>query len=76
MNMLSPPVSSDLWLAQVFASQAARDGGVVRRKVRDVEMIVGRGVFEAAIRHRGFHLVENGGQFVIFCNDAPIRVVL
>jgi len=31
------PDLCDLWLRQLFSAQAARDGGVVRRKVRDVE---------------------------------------
>jgi len=60
----------------MMSSRAARDGGVVRRKVRDVERIIGRAAFEAEIRRRGFHVVENAGQFVIFCNAESIRQIV
>ena len=68
-------VTAEDFFAEMFGSRAARDGAVVRRKVRDVERIVGREVFLAEIRRRGYPAVENAGQFVIFCNQEPIRRV-
>ena len=62
-------------LAALFSAQAARDGDVVRRSVRDVERILGRTVFERELRRRGYRAVENSGQFVIFCNRAPVRPI-
>ncbi len=67
-----PPV---VWMQQVFDAKAARQGGVVRRKLRDVERTVGLDAFRQEIRRRGYHAVENAGQVVIFCNNAPIRVL-
>lgn len=72
MNALPLFLSSDHWIAHLFASQSAREGGVVRRKVRDVERFVGREAFLTDMRRRGFPVVENAGQFVIFCNREPI----
>lgn len=63
------------WLAAVFAARAARQGGVVRRSVRDVEREVGRDAFEAEVRRRGFHLVECGGQFIVICNSGRLTLV-
>lgn len=57
----------------LFASRAARQGAVIRRKVRDVEKAVGRDAFRAELERRGFSAVENAGQFVIFCNREPVR---
>ncbi len=68
-------VPADIWLLQLFSSKSARAGGVVRRSVRDVERIVGRDHFEGELKRRGYHAVENSGQLVIFCNNAPIRVI-
>ncbi|WP_245964100.1 N-(5'-phosphoribosyl)anthranilate isomerase [Roseovarius spongiae] len=65
----------ETWLYAVFASKAAIKGGVVRRAVRDVERLMGRRAFEAEVRRRGFHMVENAGQFIVFCNDEPVHVV-
>ncbi|NGM47131.1 N-(5'-phosphoribosyl)anthranilate isomerase [Rhodobacter sp. SGA-6-6] len=71
-----PPLSQDQFFGELFASKAARDGAVIRRQVRDVERYVGRAAFMAEIRRRGFSLVENAGQFVIFCNRGPLRRLL
>lgn len=73
--MMPIQLSPDQWLYSIFASKSAIGGGVVRRAVRDVERLVGLAAFETELRRRGFHAVENAGQFVIFCNDAPVRVV-
>ena len=48
-------------------------GAIIRRKVRDVERYIGREAFLAETKRRGFPVVENAGQFVIFCNNKPIR---
>ncbi|MCL4188807.1 MAG: hypothetical protein KJZ85_14465 [Rhodobacteraceae bacterium] len=63
------------WLAAVFAAGAVGRGGIVRRAVRHVEREVGRPAFEAAVRARGFHLVECGGQFVVICNTGRMTLI-
>ncbi|UWQ20538.1 N-(5'-phosphoribosyl)anthranilate isomerase [Jannaschia sp. W003] len=72
--LLSPAATQ--WLAQLFESRAARDGAVIRRKMRDVDRRVGRAPFLAEMRRRGFGVVENAGQYVIFCNREPLRRVV
>jgi hypothetical protein len=76
--MISLPacITPDQWLRQVFSAKAAIDGGVIRRQVRDVERILGRSSFEAEVRRRGYRMVENAGQYVIFCNREPVRIVV
>jgi hypothetical protein len=69
---LIPP---DIWLLQLFSAKTAREGGIVRRQIRDVERIVGRANFERELRRRGYHSVENAEQYVIFCNAEPVRVL-
>lgn len=69
-------MSPDHWLRQMMSSQAARDGGVIRRRVRDVDRIIGREAFVREMQRRGFHVVENAGQFVIFCNREAVRLVV
>ena len=75
MFPLADYISADEWLRQLFSSKAARDGGVVRRKVSDVERIVGCLRFEHEIRRRGFRAVQNGQQYVVFCNRESIRLI-
>jgi len=75
MSELRVLVPADIWLFQLFSAKTARQGGIVRRSVRDVERIVGRENFQAELMRRGFHAVENSGQYVIFCNNAPVHVV-
>lgn len=75
--MTNPPqfLSPEAWVSHLFSSQAAREGAVIRRKIRDIERFVGRAAFLAEMTRRGFPVVENAGQFVIFCNREPIRRV-
>lgn len=75
MTELAPFLTPEKWLTQVFNCQAAARGGVVRRQVRDVERIVGRDRFLFEIDRRGFHLIENAGQYIILCNHDPVRVL-
>ncbi len=70
------PVTPAVFFAEMFASQAARDGAVARRKIRLVEKYVGRDLFCAEMRRRGYCVVENAGQFVVFCNAEPVRRVV
>ena len=76
MTSLPACLSADHWVSHLFTSQAARQGGVIRRKVRDVERFVGREPFLEEMRRRGFPVVENAGQFVIFCNREPLRRIV
>ncbi|MBL9075276.1 N-(5'-phosphoribosyl)anthranilate isomerase [Tabrizicola sp.] len=75
MSAMPEFLSSDQWISHLFSSQAAREGGVIRRKVRDVERYVGRETFLQEMKRRGFPVVENAGQFVIFGNQESIRQV-
>ncbi|OYU18516.1 MAG: N-(5'-phosphoribosyl)anthranilate isomerase [Rhodobacteraceae bacterium PARR1] len=70
------PFTPHGWIAHLFNSQAARDGAVIRRQVRDVERYVGRDVFLTEMQRRGFPVLENAGQFIIICNSEPIRRVV
>lgn len=73
VKRLIPP---EVWMQQIFDAKAARQGGVVRRSRRDIDRTVGLPMFEAELHRRGYHAVENSGQVVIFCNNAPIRVLV
>jgi hypothetical protein len=75
MSVMPQFMSSDQWISHLFSSHSAREGGVIRRKVRDVERYVGREPFLDEMKRRGFPVVENAGQFVIFCNREPLRRV-
>lgn len=75
MIAMTTPISPEHWMRQLFSSKSARDGGVVRRKVRDVDRIVGRTKFETEVRRRGFKAVQNGSQYVIFCNKEGLRLI-
>ena len=76
MHELALPVTSQEWMWQMFATKTALDGGVVRRKVSDVERLVGRDAFLAAMKKRGFRVVENAGHFVVFCNSDDVLLRL
>ncbi|NDV01966.1 N-(5'-phosphoribosyl)anthranilate isomerase [Pseudoroseicyclus tamaricis] len=70
------PVTPQVFFDELLSSRAARRGEVVRRNVRVVERYVGREIFVREMRRRGYSVVENAGQFVIFCNSAPVRRIV
>ena len=74
MDKLPDYMSPQQWLDQIFSAKSAMQGGVVRRKVRDVERFVGRPLFRDELRKRGYRAIENNGNFVIFCNRAPLNL--
>ncbi|WP_306152940.1 N-(5'-phosphoribosyl)anthranilate isomerase [Roseovarius sp. MMSF_3281] len=73
MKTLPRHLTPDIWLQQVFTSTEARKGGVVKRKIRDVERLVGRHAFLHEVERRGFQAVENHQHYVVFCNTLPLR---
>jgi hypothetical protein len=76
MGEMFLPVSSQEWMRQMFATKTALDGGVVRRKVSDVERLIGREAFLFAMKRRGFRVVENAGHFGVFCNSEDVLLRL
>lgn len=75
MPPLPAPISPDRWIGRLFGARIAAEGGIVGRKVSDVERLVGRRRFLHEIDQRGYRVVENAGQCVIFCNRDPVIVL-
>ena len=73
MQTRNSPLSPEVWLNDLFSSKAVCQGGVIRRKARDIERFAGMEQFMAEINRRGYQVAENAGQIVIFCNRAPVR---
>jgi hypothetical protein len=63
------------WIRQIFLAQAARNGGVVRRKIDSVARFASHQALEAEVRRRGFHMVISGDQYVILCNAGQFQVI-
>ncbi|MGY9046389.1 MAG: aspartate aminotransferase [Rhodobacterales bacterium] len=69
-------IAPDIWVRQIFSAKAARDGGIVRRSLRDIDRMIGRDAFERELQRRGYSAVFNAGQVVIFCNNEPVRLLV
>ena len=74
MTDLIPPQSPDHWLSAAFTSNTATSGGVIKRRISDIDRIVGRDRFLGEVRARGFQAVENGDNLIVFCNAQPVRL--
>lgn len=68
------PIDPEKWMRDIFSSKSARDGLVVRRKLRDIDRFIGREQFVQELNRRGYRAVENSGQIIIFCNQDPVRL--
>lgn len=67
-------LSPEDWLRQIFSARAAQ-GGVVRRSIAWVDREVGRDLFMAEVRRRGFHLLASSNQFIVVCNRDPVQML-
>lgn len=65
----------EFWLKQLFSAKAVAQGGVVRRKTRDIDRILGRDRFLFEVKRRGFHAIQNGENTLVFCNAHPITIL-
>jgi hypothetical protein len=75
MKIMQIRANTESWINLVFKADAAGKGGVVRRNVTWVEREVGRHRLIIEVKRRGYHMVESGGQFVIFCNSGAVKVI-
>ena len=73
---LPPDLDPDRVVARMFSSANVTRRQVFHRSVRDVERLIGRDRFLRETRKRAFRTYENNGQFIVVCNDAPIRQLL
>lgn len=64
------------WVKQIFESQIAKRGGVVRRKVTSIDKESSRDEVKKECRKRGYHIVEHGDQWLIFCDTASVKLIL
>ena len=72
----APPVNTtpQEWIRTIFSARAAQ-GGVVRRSTAWVDREVGRDLFIAEVRKRGFHLLASSNQFIVVCNRDPVQML-
>lgn len=62
------------WIQQIFQSKIAKRGGIVRRKLSSIDRYASRAALKAACKDRGYHIVEHGDQWLIFC-DPSVRFI-
>lgn len=60
---------SDLWIANW------KKFGVVRRKVGSINKFNSRDEVEAECARRGYHIIQHGEQWLIFCDKASVQVI-
>lgn len=71
-DRLPATLTPDRWVIQLFSARAVAEGGIVRRRIRDVDRLIGRDRFLAEVRRRGFRVACNADQYVVFCNRDPV----
>ncbi|MGY3437099.1 MULTISPECIES: N-(5'-phosphoribosyl)anthranilate isomerase [unclassified Marinovum] len=69
-------MTPDRWLHAVFAAQAVNRGGVIQRRMRDIERYAGLDRFREEVARRGFQLIENNGTYIVLCNAARARLLV
>lgn len=67
--------ASNRWIAQIFSAQAAKKGGIVRRKVSSVKRYTTIKALRSEVKARGFHMLRSGDQYLIFCHRGDFKVI-
>ncbi len=62
------------WVDQIFTADQARNGGVVRRSLANVERYASLRELVAEARRRRFHVIETGDQVVILCHEGSLAI--
>jgi hypothetical protein len=63
------------WVEQIFESQIARRGGVVRRKMSSIHQYASLDAVREAAERRGYHIVQHGDQWLMLCDEADVRII-
>jgi hypothetical protein len=61
------------WVNQIFRAAIVSKGGMVRRKKSSVLKYSSFRELSRETKKRGFHLLRNGGQYIIICNKGQFR---
>lgn len=75
LPMFAARPNPEPWIAQLFSTQSARRGAVVRRSVAWVEREVGHARFQDEVRQRGYHLIRTANQYIVICHSGPIDIL-
>ncbi len=60
-------MNKDEFLDRLFSTKSANSGGIIRRKISEVDKYVSRQNLVEEVEARGFHMIATWDQYVIFC---------
>ncbi len=63
------------YINAIFAAKAAKSGGIVRRSIANVKKYASAGYLIAEVNRLGFHIIENGDQYIIICNSGNCKLI-
>lgn len=62
------------YINAIFSAKTIKNGGVVRRKIANVQKYASYDYLIREVEARGFHLLETGDQYVVICNRGHFRL--
>jgi len=63
------------WVRQIFQSHIAKRGGVVRRKITSIDKFASRAEVKPECTTRGYHIVQHGDQWLVFCDKGSVKII-
>lgn len=64
------------WINEIFQAAAVNKGGVVRRSKASVLRNASYRQLKTEVKRRKFHLLRNGGQYIVICNRGDFRFLV
>lgn len=62
------------WVDQIFDAKIVKKDGIVRRKKAAVSRYASFDELLEQVKERGYHLIETGDQYVVFCNKGALKI--
>ena len=62
------------YIREIFRADTVKRGGIVRRKIADVQRLASYRALLDEVKERKFHLIETGDQYVIICNPGNFKL--
>ncbi|MEP4196055.1 MAG: N-(5'-phosphoribosyl)anthranilate isomerase [Aliishimia sp.] len=75
LNAQKNPLTPEEFFEDLFSTNDAHSGGVVRLSNLDMERFIGRDRFIQEMKARKFTAMVNRGQIYIFCNNKDLHII-
>lgn len=73
---MNDTITVNPWIDAIFEAQQAKRDGIVRRSRKSVMKFSSEAELIETTKAREFHLIRTEKQYLIFCNDGDMKILI